>query len=100
MMDFSKHASKGAAAVIKPNVLEKFKRVKFDSLDGNTKVRFYDPLNEEFYVEATPSGIEVNGRYMMDSMKELEFFAALVSEAQREWFSLRRKIVSTASGHE
>ena len=78
-----------------------YKRVKYDSLDGNTKVRI--EKNEAFYIEASPTGMKLDIKHSIESQEDwkqfLTDFGKMIDAAQADWLSLKRKLTTTLSGH-
>lgn len=81
-----------------------FNRKKYASLDGLTKVR-YTP-NEtpgirvpDFFIEASPIGIELKGSFLIGDHDGLRDFAELIGKAFTDFYSLRKKIDTSISGH-
>lgn len=70
-----------------------YKRVKFSSIDGSTKVRI--EKGEGFYIDATPAGLEFVINHKVDSHEDwqnfLRDFGKMVDAAQSEWLSLKRR---------
>lgn len=74
------------------------KREKYSSLDGRTKVSWSEVdggTTHPFTITATPSGIKFTGDMTgeIETMAELQAFAKLVSDVQKEWDALRTDLL-------
>lgn len=81
----------------------KFTRLKFDSLTGQTVVRHTlekSPQNpEEFYFEASRSGVRAHGDIVFEAHVDLDAYARALSASWKDHRGLVPRITSTGSGH-
>lgn len=77
-----------------------FVRIKYDGLDGKTKVAFQE-LASEFMVICDQEGIRFKGEMKepIGTMSELQGLAELTSTAWKEHQALCPKLATTFSGH-
>lgn len=76
------------------------KRIAPDfELEGAKRVNYFLKQGLGLVASATRGGIKFEGPIILDSSKELEEFAKLVSDCWTEHQKLKIKLVSTLSGH-
>lgn len=74
----------------------KFERVENRFIENGTRLQFSTP---NLGLEASMSGVKLQGFIEISTMYQLQQFAALISEAWKARDSLKLKLAKTESGH-